>query len=95
MMCAGTLMIADMPTYATIGETALILLVAIRLVQSMSVGSEYGTSGHVTVFCTRYAMDQSLLRRNAACSISAFAKRVFEGMAVHADTMLTQVAGIR
>jgi MHS family alpha-ketoglutarate permease-like MFS transporter len=44
MMCAGSLMIAVMPTYASIGAAALALLLVARLVQGLSVGGEYGTS---------------------------------------------------
>jgi metabolite-proton symporter len=44
MMCAGSLMIAVLPTYATIGAAAPILLLIARLVQGLSVGGEYGTA---------------------------------------------------
>jgi metabolite-proton symporter len=44
MMCGGSLMIACMPTYATIGTAAPLLLLAARLFQGLSVGGEYGTS---------------------------------------------------
>ena len=44
MMCGGSLMIALMPTYATIGAAAPILLLIARLFQGLSVGGEYGTS---------------------------------------------------
>ena len=44
MMCAGSLAIAVMPTYATIGTAAPVLLLLARLVQGLSVGGEYGTS---------------------------------------------------
>jgi MFS transporter, MHS family, alpha-ketoglutarate permease len=44
MMCAGSLMVAVLPTYATIGATAPMLLLVARLVQGLSVGGEYGTS---------------------------------------------------
>src|SRR2546429_2938822 len=44
MMCAGSLMIAVMPTYATIGAAAPVLLLVARLAQGLSVGGEYGTS---------------------------------------------------
>ncbi len=44
MMCAGSLVIAVLPTYATIGVAAPILLLLARLVQGLSVGGEYGTS---------------------------------------------------
>ncbi|RBH57681.1 MULTISPECIES: MFS family transporter [Pseudomonas] len=43
MMCAGSLLIAIMPTYDTLGVAAPILLVAARLIQGLSVGAEYGT----------------------------------------------------
>ncbi|MET3134358.1 metabolite-proton symporter [Oxalobacteraceae bacterium GrIS 1.11] len=44
MMCGGSLMIAVLPTYATIGAAAPALLLLARLFQGLSVGGEYGTS---------------------------------------------------
>ncbi len=44
MMCAGSLMIACLPTYHSIGVWAPILLLAARLLQGLSVGGEYGTT---------------------------------------------------
>jgi metabolite-proton symporter len=44
MMCAGSLMIAIMPTYQTIGTLAPVALLVARLVQGLSVGGEYGTA---------------------------------------------------
>lgn len=43
MMCAGSLLIAVMPTYETIGVAAPVMLVVARLIQGLSVGAEYGT----------------------------------------------------
>ena len=44
MMCAGSLFVAVLPTYATIGIAAPFLLLFARLLQGLSVGGEYGTS---------------------------------------------------
>lgn len=44
MMCAGSLLIACLPTYASIGNWAPALLLLARLVQGLSVGGEYGTT---------------------------------------------------
>ena len=43
MMCGGSLMIALLPTHATIGAAAPALLLLARLLQGLSVGGEYGT----------------------------------------------------
>jgi MHS family alpha-ketoglutarate permease-like MFS transporter len=44
MMCLGSLVIACLPGYATIGTWAPALLLLARLFQGLSVGGEYGTS---------------------------------------------------
>src|SRR4051812_37290648 len=44
MMCGGSLLVAVLPTYATIGVAAPVLLLFARLLQGLSVGGEYGTS---------------------------------------------------
>ncbi|MBS3186756.1 MFS family transporter [Pseudomonas vlassakiae] len=44
MMCFGSLMIACLPTYSSIGAWAPALLLLARLIQGLSVGGEYGTT---------------------------------------------------
>ncbi len=44
LMCFGSLMIAVMPTYASIGIGAPVLLGLTRMIQGLSLGGEYGTS---------------------------------------------------
>lgn len=44
LMCAGSLLIAVTPTYATIGAFAPALVIVARLLQGLSVGGEYGAS---------------------------------------------------
>lgn len=44
LMCAGSLLIAATPGYASIGTLAPALLVLARLMQGLSVGGEYGAS---------------------------------------------------
>ncbi|MDP9044997.1 MAG: MFS family transporter [Pseudomonadota bacterium] len=44
MMCAGSLIIACLPTYASIGAYAPVILLLARLLQGLSVGGEYGTT---------------------------------------------------
>jgi MFS transporter, MHS family, alpha-ketoglutarate permease len=44
LMCFGSLLVAAIPSYATIGLAAPTLLVIARLLQGLSVGGEYGTS---------------------------------------------------
>ena len=44
MMCFGSLMIACLPTYDSIGTWAPALLLLARLIQGLSVGGEYGTT---------------------------------------------------
>jgi MFS transporter, MHS family, alpha-ketoglutarate permease len=44
MMCAGSLMIGILPTHATVGTAAPVLLLLARMIQGLSVGGEYGTS---------------------------------------------------
>ncbi|EJF88639.1 MFS family transporter [Bartonella tamiae] len=44
LMCFGSLLIAILPTYETIGIMAGILLLIVRMLQGLSVGGEYGTT---------------------------------------------------
>lgn len=44
LMCVGSLVIACLPTYASIGAAAPVLLLMARLLQGLSVGGEYGTT---------------------------------------------------
>jgi MHS family alpha-ketoglutarate permease-like MFS transporter len=44
LMASGSLMIAIMPTYVSIGIAAPILLGIVRVIQGLSLGGEYGTS---------------------------------------------------
>ncbi|HEY4373187.1 MAG TPA: MFS family transporter [Burkholderiales bacterium] len=44
MMCGGSLLIACLPTFASIGAAAPFLLLVARLFQGLSVGGEYGTT---------------------------------------------------
>jgi MHS family alpha-ketoglutarate permease-like MFS transporter len=44
MMCGGSLLVACLPTYATIGAWAPALLLLARLLQGLSVGGEYGAT---------------------------------------------------
>jgi len=44
LMCAGSLMIAVLPTYATVGIWAPVLLLLARLLQGLSLGGEYASS---------------------------------------------------
>src|SRR3954470_9327165 len=44
LMCFGSLAIALLPTHASIGVLAPVLLTLARLAQGLSVGGEYGTS---------------------------------------------------
>ena len=43
LMCGGSALLAVLPTYATLGIAAPVLLLLIRMLQGLSVGAEYGT----------------------------------------------------
>src|SRR3954447_482824 len=55
MMTAGTLAVALMPTYATIGILAPIAVIIARLVQGFSAGGEFGSS---TAFLVEHAPER-------------------------------------
>ena len=44
LMCGGSLLVAVLPTYDSVGTLAPVLLLIARLIQGLSVGGEYGTS---------------------------------------------------
>jgi MHS family alpha-ketoglutarate permease-like MFS transporter len=44
MMCAGSFLVAILPTYASIGVWAGVLLTLCRMLQGLSVGGEYGAA---------------------------------------------------
>lgn len=43
MMCAGSVALAALPTAATVGALAPVLLLIVRCIQGLSVGGEYGS----------------------------------------------------
>ncbi|MFG1270693.1 MFS family transporter [Xanthobacter versatilis] len=54
MMSAGSVLVAVLPTYQTIGVAAPLLLVVARLLQGLSVGAEYGTGAtYISEVATR------------------------------------------
>jgi len=56
LMCAGSLLIAVAPGYATIGVAAPLILVLARMLQGLSVGGEYGASAtYLSEMATRSA----------------------------------------
>ncbi|MGA9301046.1 MAG: MFS transporter, partial [Bradyrhizobium sp.] len=55
LMTLGTLAVALMPTYGTIGVLAPIAVIAARLVQGFSAGGEFGSS---TAFLVEHRPDQ-------------------------------------
>lgn len=56
LMCAGSLLIAVAPGYASIGVAAPTLLVIARMLQGLSVGGEYGASAtYLSEMATRSA----------------------------------------
>ncbi|WP_219893493.1 MFS transporter [Aquisediminimonas profunda] len=56
LMCAGSILIAVTPGFATIGVAAPLLLVVARMLQGLSVGGEYGASAtYLSEMATRSA----------------------------------------
>ena len=67
MMCAGSLMIAIMPTYVTIGAWAPVLLLIARLTQGLSVGGEYGTAAtYMSEVASKGGLSEGLDQRAAS-----------------------------
>jgi MFS transporter, MHS family, alpha-ketoglutarate permease len=56
LMCFGSLVIAVMPTYASIGVAAPVLLGLARIIQGLSLGGEYGASA---TYLTEIADDKN------------------------------------
>lgn len=55
LMAAATFLVGVLPTYDTIGPWAIVLLVALRIVQGFSTGGEYGGAA---TFMAEYAPDR-------------------------------------
>ena len=56
VMCAGSFAIAAVPTYASIGMAAPIILILARLLQGLSVGGEYGAGA---TYMSEMALDKN------------------------------------
>jgi MFS family permease len=54
LMCLSTLVIASLPTYDVLGGAAPILLIAVRLLQGLAMGGEYGGAA---VYVAEHAPD--------------------------------------
>ena len=76
MMCGGSLLVTVLPTYASWGVAAPLLLLFARLLQGLSVGGEYGT-------CATY-MSEVPLQRHRGFYASFQYVTLIGGQDVHA-----------
>jgi MFS transporter, MHS family, proline/betaine transporter len=82
MMTFGTLALALMPTYATIGVLAPLLVLLARLVQGFSAGGEFGSS-------TAFLVERMPERRGFIASWQFASQGVSNLMAAGLGTLLT------
>ncbi|MYW03916.1 glycine betaine/L-proline transporter ProP [Streptomyces sp. SID3343] len=87
MMATGTLCIGLIPSYASIGYAAPILLILFRMIQGFSAGGEYGGA---STFIAEYAPDK---RRGFYGSFLEFGTLIGYICAASLVTLLTAVLG--
>ena len=68
LMATATFLVGLLPTYASIGIAAPILLYTLRIIQGFSTGGEYGGAA---TFMAEYAPD----RRRASTAVSSSSAR--------------------